>query len=139
MDQINISNDRYYDLHKDKAKGSLSNILRTSKQHTLPALQLRMPFYRINFSSNDLRCLHRPLLSKLLGVHPMLTPLQRFKRKKNRGREPSDVFRSIKDITLIDNTPNILLEYSVTLFPFSNHETFLSHSSYLKNRNKYRR
>ena len=112
---INISNDRYYDLHKEKAKGSLSNILKTSKQHTLPALQIRMPFFRINLSSNDLRSWHRPPLQRVVGEHPVLNPLHRFKRKKNRGKEPSDVFRSLKDISLIDNTPFILLEYSVSL------------------------
>ncbi|XP_064636542.1 transcription initiation factor TFIID subunit 1-like isoform X2 [Lineus longissimus] len=125
-DPFNMSNDEYYN-----PKLSLDNALRTNLggsliQHSIPALELRQPFFPTHMGPMKLRTFHRPPLKKYShgalatsNPQPVLPLLKQIRRKaKLRDQERSasgggEMFfmRTPQDLTGMDGDL-ILAEFS---------------------------
>ncbi|KAI3660881.1 hypothetical protein MP638_006638 [Amoeboaphelidium occidentale] len=118
LDEFNISNDRYYEMHRQKTGrvrqlfGKIAPI-----QHLLPALRLSLPYYRRFMSKAELRAWHRPPIQLQNGE------VMKFQRVKNQLKKTvqqmqlkkvtmHDLVQNVTDITLADNGNYILIEYS---------------------------
>jgi hypothetical protein len=113
--RYDISNDAAYDLlkenHQHKIRSTLGSM---ATEHSLPAIKLQWPFYKVGMDSKEKRSFHRnPLV-----LHESAGRTYRFqkpkfqKRKHVRGREAKDLFAKAEDLTFGDNANVLLLEYS---------------------------
>lgn len=113
--RYNISNDQAYDLlkenHQHKVRSTLGSM---AVEHSLPAVKLQYPFYRMTLEQKAKRAFHRPHL-ELKGPagreHRFMRP-RHIKRKNVRGKEAKEVFAKADDLTLGDSASMLLLEYS---------------------------
>ncbi|KAI9722406.1 MAG: hypothetical protein M1828_004773 [Chrysothrix sp. TS-e1954] len=110
--RYNISNDEAYDLlkenHQSKVRSNLGNI---QIEHSLPALRLQYPFYKIALSIREARSFHRPSLMPEPGLaHPSRCKF--IKRKHLKGKEAKDLYITAEDLSQADNSNMLLLEYS---------------------------
>lgn len=113
--RYDISNDAAYDLlkenHQHKIRSTLGSM---ATEHSLPAIKLQWPFYKVAMDSKEKRAFHRNPL--VLHENPGRT--YRFqkpkhqKRKHVRGREAKDLFAKAEDLSFGDNANVLLLEYS---------------------------
>lgn len=113
--RYDISNDAAYDLlkenHQHKIRSTLGSM---ATEHSLPAIKLQWPFYKVAMDSKEKRAFHRNPL--VLHENPGRT--YRFqkpkhqKRKHVRGREAKDLFAKSEDLSFGDNANVLLLEYS---------------------------
>lgn len=111
--RYNFSNDREYDQlkqnHQHKIRSTLGNL---NIEHSVPAVRLQYPFYRVDLDVMAARGFHRPSLHfQPLGV-------QRFqrsaytKRKHQKGKKVKELYANSKDLSLADNSSSVLIEYS---------------------------
>ena len=111
--RYNISNDEAYDLlkenHQSKVRSTLGNL---TVEHSMPALRLQYPYYKVKLATREARSFHRPALSFVPNVPVRFSKPRTVKRKNVRGREARDVFHSTRDLSLGDNSNVLLLEYS---------------------------
>ncbi|KAJ8298033.1 hypothetical protein KUTeg_024564 [Tegillarca granosa] len=124
-DPFNMSNDEYYNpkLMDNSGKASMGTSL---IQHSLPALELRQPFFPTHMSSVKLRGFHRPSLKKYShgnlsqpGQHPVYPLLKQIKRKARLREQEREAYgggemffmRTPQDLTGMDGDL-ILAEYS---------------------------
>jgi transcription initiation factor TFIID subunit 1 len=113
LDKFNLSNDRYYEIHKTAKSGLVRQEFgKASVQHSLPALRLSLPFFKVNMSKSDLRAFHRPPLKLISDEMFQFMRLRRFQKSRLRGKQITEILKSPKDITLRDNCPYVLFEYS---------------------------
>jgi hypothetical protein len=122
--RFNISNDEAYDAlkenHQSKVRATLGNL---SVEHSMPALKLQWPYYRVKYQIHEARSLHRPSLkfNKFLN-QPIFFSKPGFRKKKAvKNLSTQEVFKETKDLSLADH-------YSTaTLFEYSEeHPTVLS-------------
>lgn len=113
--RFNISNDEAYDAlkenHQNKVRALIGNI---SVEHSMPALKLQWPYYKVKLSIRDARAYHRPLLKFAKVINHVIyfsRPAQR-KRKHMKGLSTQEIFKESKDLSLADNSNAMLLEYS---------------------------
>lgn len=113
--RFNISNDEAYDAlkenHQNKVRALIGNI---TVEHSMPALKLQWPYYKVKLSTRDARAYHRPLLKFAKVINHVIyfsKPAQR-KRKHMKGLSTQEVFKESKDLSLADNSNAMLLEYS---------------------------
>lgn len=123
--RFNMSNDAAYEAlkqnHKSKVRATLGNI---SVEHSMPALRLQWPYYRVKLFTQEARSWHRPSLhfNKFLNqpvtfARPWITK----KKKLVKNMPPHELFKSSKDLSLADHYS------SATLFEYSEeHPTQLS-------------
>jgi hypothetical protein len=113
--RYDISNDAAYDLlkenHQHKIRSTLGSM---ATEHSLPAIKLQWPFYKVAMDSKEKRAFHR----NPLELHESAGRTYRFqkpkhqKRKHVRGREAKDLFAKAEDLSFGDNANILLLEYS---------------------------
>lgn len=117
--KFNISNDKEYEIlktpHQAKVRATIGTL---NIEHSLPALRLQSPFFKVVPSAKENRSYHRPRF----GVRPNLTihfskPRTR-RKKKDKGKEISELFSKSHDLTLGDTAPFFISEYSEE-FPLS--------------------
>jgi len=111
--RYNISNDEAYDLlkenHQSKIRSTLGNL---AIEHSLPAIKLQYPFYKVKLSNKDARSFHRPSLGGL-SLGPIYFDKPKVVKKKHlRGRDVPSIFEKAVDLSLADNSHILLLEYS---------------------------
>nr|OQO27239.1 hypothetical protein B0A51_05498 [Rachicladosporium sp. CCFEE 5018] len=113
--RYNISNDEAYDLlkenHQHKVRGTLGH---TTLEHSMPAIKLQWPFYRVGMEAKEKRAFHRQPLH-MYDAHNRSYRFQKpgFQKRKNlRGKETKELFSRTEDLTLNDNSSVLLLEYS---------------------------
>lgn len=113
--RFNISNDEAYDAlkenHQNKVRALIGNI---TVEHSMPALKLQWPYYKVKLSTRDARAYHRPLLKFGKVINHVIyfsKPAQR-KRKHMKGLSTQEIFKESKDLSLADNSNAMLLEYS---------------------------
>ncbi len=113
--RFNISNDEAYDAlkenHQNKVRALIGNI---TVEHSMPALKLQWPYYKVKLSIKDARTYHRPSLKFTKFVNHVIyfsKPAQR-KRKHMKGLSTQEIFKESKDLSLADNSNAMLLEYS---------------------------
>ena len=113
QERFNHSNDAEYDLlkqnHQHKIRSTLGNM---SVEHSVPALRLQYPYYKVKLDIMEARKFHRPAMI----FRPMM-PIQfskpnRIKRKHTKGKKTKELYATTKDLSLGDNSTALLLEYA---------------------------
>lgn len=111
--RYNISNDEAYDAlkenHQNKVRSTLSEM---EIVHALPALRLQTPYYKTRLSIRDARNFHRPDLQFYTDIPIRFSRMKWRKKKSYRGVDPQQILQKTGDLSLSDNTPFILFEYS---------------------------
>ncbi|KAF4555380.1 Transcription initiation factor TFIid 111 kDa subunit-like protein [Elsinoe fawcettii] len=112
--RYNISNDEAYELlkenHQHKVRSTLGSV---SIDHSMPAVKLQFPFYRVKLEPKQLRSFHRPALHGLKsGRENKFSKSKVVKKKHLKGRETRDIFAKSEDLSMGDNSSGLLLEYS---------------------------
>ncbi|KAI8149894.1 hypothetical protein BJV82DRAFT_585138 [Fennellomyces sp. T-0311] len=114
LNRFNLSNDKFYDSHYT---GRLVRVRQTFGQlvvqHALPALKLHPVFYKTRLSKAELRSFHRPLVQIPPNSDIQFSRVKvSKKKKKDKKKGYVDAMRSTKDLSLKDNAPFVLLEFS---------------------------
>ncbi|TIA12418.1 hypothetical protein D6C81_07570 [Aureobasidium pullulans] len=112
--RYNISNDEAYELlkenHQHKVRSTLGSM---AVEHSLPAMKLQFPFYRVSLDDKQKRAFHRPIFA---GERPNKTITfnkpKKLKRKEMRGKDVASLFAKSEDLSMADNSSALLLEYS---------------------------
>lgn len=111
--RYNISNDEAYDALKESSTQKVrSTIGHMNVEHSLPALKLQYPFYKVNLSDRELRSFHRPTMTFKPGERAGITTLKSMKRKHKKNLKPSEAFAVAEDLNVGDNSDLLLAEYS---------------------------
>lgn len=70
--------------------------------------------FKTRLSKQELRSFHRPQLSFPPNIESHFSRVKAGKKKKkDKKKDPSEIMRSSKDLTLKDNSFFVLVEYSV--------------------------
>ncbi|KAI7847879.1 hypothetical protein BDC45DRAFT_451157 [Circinella umbellata] len=114
LNRFNLSNDKFYDSHYT---GRLVRVRQTFGQlvvqHALPALKLHPSLYKTRLSKAELRSFHRPLVQLPTNDEIQFSRVKvSKKKKKDKKKGYVDAMRSTKDLSLKDNAPFVLLEFS---------------------------
>lgn len=111
--KFNVSNDKQYEILKNnyntKVRSQLSNL---SIEHSIPALRLQTPYYKVKLNKDEARAFHRPKLNVRPGSLISFSKLKIRKRKKDRGKSSQEVFSKTGDLTATDNGLIIGMEYA---------------------------
>jgi hypothetical protein len=111
--RYNISNDEAYDALKESSQQKVrSTIGHMNVEHSLPALKLQYPFYKVSLSDRELRSFHRPTITFKPGERAGISMLKSMKRKHKKNLKPSDAFAVAEDLNIGDNSDLLLAEYS---------------------------
>lgn len=111
--RYNISNDEAYDALKENSQQKVrSNLGHLNVEHSLPALKLQYPFYKVNLNDRELRSFHRPMITFKAGERAGVSPLKSVKRKHKKNQKPSEAFAVAEDLNVGDNSDLLLAEYS---------------------------
>lgn len=125
-DPFNISNDEFYSQRTTTDAQLKSNVGSNLIQHSIPALELRQPFFPTFLSYQRLRAFHRPALKRFShgaladalphGVNPLVKHIKRKAKQREQERLASgggEMFfmRTPEDLTGKDGDL-ILTEYS---------------------------
>ncbi|WOO83710.1 Putative transcription initiation factor TFIID subunit [Vanrija pseudolonga] len=116
LDPFNISNDHFY----EHTRASRFRIRQTFGAievfHSTPAKVLQMPFYKTTLGKNEARSWHRPVLSFPSNVWLSFSKLKSnpssSSRKNKTMTDPSERFKTTKDLSLTEKGPFVLLEFS---------------------------
>lgn len=114
--RFNISNDEAYDAlkenHQSKVRAAINNV---TIEHSLPALRLQWPYYKVKLYTREARSHHRPSLKfqKFLNQTILFTKAGGRKKKEARHLTIPELFKETKDLTLSDHYASAtLVEYS---------------------------
>ncbi|CCD24029.1 histone acetyltransferase NDAI_0C03690 [Naumovozyma dairenensis CBS 421] len=115
LTKIYISNDNEYDIlkrtHQPKVRSTISNL---NIEHSLPALKLQSPYYKVSIPKSQVRYFHRPHFGNNIrpGTNIVFSKLKIRKRKRDKGKDIKESFASTQDLTIGDTAPIYLMEYS---------------------------
>ncbi|KAF2838577.1 hypothetical protein M501DRAFT_1031664 [Patellaria atrata CBS 101060] len=113
LKRFNISNDDAYDAlkenHQHKVRSTLGSL---SVEHSLPAIKLQYPFYKVQLNPREARSFHRPAFNFGQNERITFNKLGQMKKKERKGKSTQDLFAKAKDLTLADNSSAVLFEYS---------------------------
>lgn len=113
--RFNLSNDEAYDAlkenHQNKVRATLATI---NIEHSMPALKLQWPYYRVKLYTREARSYHRPALkfNKFLNQNITFSKPALRKRKHMKNLTTQQIFEKSTDLSLADNSSAMLLEYS---------------------------
>lgn len=111
--KYNISNDKEYEVlktnHQTKVRATIGTL---NIDHTPPALRLQSPFYKVKPSGKENRMYHRTRFNVKANVTIHFSKLKTRKKKKDKGKEISELFAKSTDLSLGDTAPFFLNEYS---------------------------
>ncbi|MBE7181111.1 MAG: DUF3591 domain-containing protein, partial [Terriglobus roseus] len=113
--KYNISNDDAYELlkenHSSKIRSMIGNL---TVEHSMPALKLQFPFYKVKLTPREARSYHRPALKVPHDVNRVLKFKKREskKRKELKSRTIRQIFAEAKDLGINDNCDIAMCEYS---------------------------
>ncbi|KAF2707367.1 hypothetical protein K504DRAFT_458803 [Pleomassaria siparia CBS 279.74] len=111
--RYNISNDEAYDALKENSQQKVRSTLgHMNVEHSLPALKLQYPFYKLNLSDRELRSFHRPSITFKAGERVSISALKSIKKKHKRNLKPSEAFATAEDLGIGDTSDLLLAEYS---------------------------
>ncbi|RKP31965.1 hypothetical protein METBISCDRAFT_12925 [Metschnikowia bicuspidata] len=110
--KFNISNDKEYEIltnnYNAKVRSQLSNL---NIEHSVPALRLQTPYYKIKLTKEEARAFHRPRFQVRQGLLICFSKLKVRKKKKDRGKTAKEIFRRTSDLTTVDTSTLIGMEY----------------------------
>lgn len=119
--RYNISNDRAYDMLKENYQSKIrSTIGNLNIDHSLVALRLQSPHYKVRLSKAQKRSFHRPSFIVKPDVTIQFSKVKQRKRKELKGKPISQLLRKTGDLTLGDNIHTFLLEYCEEFPPVLN-------------------
>ncbi|KAJ2742241.1 hypothetical protein GGI20_004621 [Coemansia sp. BCRC 34301] len=108
-DILNQSNDHYYAVQQS---GKAHRVRQTFGQlvvaHSLAALKLQAPFFRMRHTRLELRSWHRPMLQISGEVEAKFS---RVRTARRRGKHSGETPWAAKDVTLRDSADCVLVEY----------------------------
>ncbi|OBA22631.1 hypothetical protein METBIDRAFT_164164 [Metschnikowia bicuspidata var. bicuspidata NRRL YB-4993] len=111
--KFNVSNDKAYEIFENnyntKVRSQLSNL---NIEHSIPALRLQTPYYKIKLSREESRAFHRPKFQVIQGSLICFSKPRLRKKKKDRGKTPQEVFSRTNDLSVADSATLIAMEYS---------------------------
>lgn len=111
--KFNVSNDKQYELFNSnynvKVRSQIGNL---NIEHSVPALRLQSPFYKVRLNKDDARSFHRPKFSIRAGSLISFLKLKPRKRKKDKGKSPKEIFNRTTDLTSGDSGTIIGMEYA---------------------------
>ena len=111
--KFNISNDKEYEILKNnyntKVRSQLSNL---NIEHSIPALRLQTPYYRVKLTKEEARSFHRPKFNVRPGTLISFSKLKLRKKKKDRGKTSQEIFTKSSDLTTSDTSALIGMEYA---------------------------
>lgn len=111
--KFNISNDNNYDLLKENYHSKIrSTIGNLNIEHSMPAIRLQSPYYKVRLTKDQLRNFHKSQFRIRPGQTMQFSKLKTRKRKKDRGKEVKELFNKTTDLTLADTGQTLLLEHS---------------------------
>jgi transcription initiation factor TFIID subunit 1 len=113
LSKFNISNDKNYDLLKEnyhsKVRSTIGNL---NVEHSMPAIRLQSPYYKVRLSMDQIRNFHRASFKVRPGQVIQFSKLKTRKKKKDRGKEIKEIFSNTSDLTLGDTGQTILMEHT---------------------------
>ncbi|CCE65575.1 hypothetical protein TPHA_0L02240 [Tetrapisispora phaffii CBS 4417] len=115
LEKFNISNDEQYSIlkkkHQTRVRATISNL---NIEHSLPAIKLQTPYYKVSIPRDELRHFHRPNFGSKIrpGTNIVFSKLKNRKRKRDKGKDIKDSFALSQDLTIGDSAPIYLMEYS---------------------------
>jgi hypothetical protein len=112
--RYNISNDEAYDALKENIQQKIRSTLgHMNVEHSLPALKLQYPFYKVNLSDRELRSFHRPTITFKPGERVIVEAIKtHIKRKHKKNLKPQEAFAVAEDMNVGDTSDLLLAEYS---------------------------
>lgn len=115
LDKFNLSNDRMYEMSKEHRHRVRQTLGQLVIRHAWPAVKLQLPFYKTRLSKHETRSWHRPAIQFPSGMTITFSRVRSSKRTKDgekRSKDPAEVLRSTRDLTLKDSGGFVLCEYS---------------------------
>lgn len=111
--RYNISNDRAYDLLKENYQSKIRSIVgNLNIDHSMVALRLQSPHYKVKLSKAQMRSYHRPTFVVRPNTTIHFTKIKQRKRKRDKGKSIQQLLSKTTDLTLGDSAQFFLLEYS---------------------------
>ncbi|OUM51214.1 hypothetical protein BVG19_g303 [[Candida] boidinii] len=108
-----VSNDKDYDILKQNYQTKIrATIGGLNIDHSLPAIRLQSPHYRVRLPKKNLRNFHRNPFIVRPNTTIVFSKIKNRKRKKDRGKEVKDLFKKTTDLTLGDSAQFFMMEYS---------------------------
>jgi hypothetical protein len=120
LDPFNLSNDHLYE-HTREARFRIRQTFGNIEVfHSGPAKALQLPFYKTTLTKSEARAWKRPPIQIPVGVNLNFSRLKSnpnaavSSKKKAMMVDPSERFKSTKDLTMAEKGPFVLLEFSVS-------------------------
>ncbi|KAK9467522.1 hypothetical protein V1512DRAFT_205525 [Lipomyces arxii] len=111
--RYNISNDQAYDLLKEnyqsRVRATIGNL---NIDHSMVANRLQSPYYKVKLSKSQARSVHRPNFVVRANTVVHFSKVRHRKKKKDKGKDISQLLATSKDLSLGDGSQYALLEYS---------------------------
>lgn len=111
--RFNLSNDRAYDMLKEntqsKVRATIGNL---SIDHSMPALRLQSPFYKVRISKPQARSFHRPSFVVKPNTTVHFSRMKIRKKKRDKGKPIKDLLAKTTDLSLGDSAQYFLMEYA---------------------------
>ncbi|RXK42077.1 transcription initiation factor TFIID subunit 1 [Tremella mesenterica] len=118
LDPFNISNDHLYEHSRESRFRIRQTFGAIEVFHSGPAKILQLPFYKTSLTKAEARSWRRPALQFPVGVTLTFSKLKSnptatvSSKKKQILADPSERFKSTKDLTMTEKGPLVLLEFS---------------------------
>lgn len=111
--RFNYSNDVAYEALKENNSNRVrATIAAIPVEHSMPAIRLQWPYYKVKLSASDPHSYHRPQLQTRQQVSTVkFSKPTVLKRKALKGKKIKDIFRESKDLSMNDNSTAVLFEY----------------------------
>ena len=110
--RFNLSNDADYEMlkqnHANKVRGQLSTI---TVEHSVPAMRLQFPYYKVDMPVNETRNFHRKKM-EFRHLSFMFEKPDKTKRKHQKGKTVKELYATTKNLSMADSSHALLLEYS---------------------------
>lgn len=111
--RYNISNDRAYDLLKENYQSKVRSMVgNLNIDHSMVALRLQSPHYKVKLSKAQMRSYHRPTFVVKPNTTIHFSKVKLRKRKRDKGKRIQELLNKTTDMTLGDSAQFFLLEYS---------------------------
>jgi hypothetical protein len=111
--RYNISNDRAYDMLKENYQSKVrSTIGNLNIDHSMVALRLQSPHYKVKLSKAQTRSHHRPSFVVKPNTTIQFSKVKQRKKKKDKGKHISQLLNKTSDLTFGDSAQFLMLEYS---------------------------
>lgn len=111
--RFNLSNDKQYEIFQSnynvKVRSQISNL---NIEHSVPALRLQSPFYKVKLTKQECRGFHRSKFNPKVGLTINFSKIKPRKRKKDKGKTSKEIFSRTSDLTIGDNSVFIGFEYA---------------------------